>query len=421
MNAIHHRSKNKIRLALLLISFQLVASFSTAEEIQIEPFQVSAEPALQSLNPDFCWFHPRVAPMPGYGKEGQPAVMMTIQKHLVADDHYSGMYTMRSDDLGKTWIGPTEIPSLAWRKGENNETISVCDATPLWHKKSGKLVVIGVKLRYSAEGEQLLDKPRSHECAYAIYDPKTDVWSKWKTMSLPDAETKFYIVAPGCVQFLEQSDGSLLVPLYFNKPGNKEYITTVVHASFDGEEMTYLENGDEISTNGGWGFVEPSLIKFAGKYFLTLRHLDAAYVTTSDDGLHFQPVKKWTFDDETDLGSHNTQAHWLANDKGLFLTYTRRGANNDHITRNRAPMFVAQVDPVRLQVIRKTEKELLPERGVMLGNFGATRITEHEGWVTDAEFAFGEKPHARGADGTVWVGRVKWGEGKAESGKPKAD
>lgn len=398
----------------------LLPSFTTADEFALEPFQVSAEAALQELHPEFCWFHPRVAAMPGYGKEGQPAVIMTIQKHLVVSDFYSGMCFMRTDDLGKTWSGPTAIPSLDWRKIENGETISVCDATPLWHKHSGKLVVIGVKLRYSAEGHQLLDKPRSHECAYAVYDPKTDVWSKWNIMDLPNPESQFYNIAPGCVQFLEQEDGSLLVPLYFNKPGKKEYISTVVHASFDGQEMKYLEYGDEIS-NGGWGFVEPSLIKFESKYYLTLRHLDAAYVTTSDDGLHFQPVKKWTFDDASDLGSYDTQTHWLKHGRGLFLVYTRRGANNDHIARNRAPMFIAQVKTSRLQVLKRTEKELLPERGVMLGNFGAAPITDDEGWVTDAEFSFGDKPHARGADGTVWVGRVKWGEGKAESGKLKAE
>ena len=37
-----------------------------------------AQPVLQELHPDFCWFHPRVAAMPGHGKDGLPAVMMTI-------------------------------------------------------------------------------------------------------------------------------------------------------------------------------------------------------------------------------------------------------------------------------------------------------------------------------------------------------
>jgi hypothetical protein len=71
-------------------------------------------------------------------------------------------------------------------------------------------------------------------------------------------------------------------------------------------------------------------------------------------------------------------------------------------------MFIAEVDPEKLNIIRSTERILIPERGVMLGNFGASPITKHESWVTDAEFIYGDKPHPRGADGTVWTARVIW-------------
>jgi len=50
---------------------------------------------------------------------------------------------------------------------------------------------------------------------------------------------------------------------------------------------------------------------------------------------------------------------------------------------------MAQVDPEKLQVIRRTEQELIPERGVMLGNFGAAAVDENETWVTDSEFITG--------------------------------
>jgi hypothetical protein len=189
---------------------------------------------------------------------------------------------------------------------------------------------------------------------------------------------------------------------------NNYYQVTVLHCAFDGKVMTYLKHGNELAIKGGRGFCEPSLAFFQGKYYLTLRNDARAYVTTSKDGLHFEAVKPWTFDDGKDLGSYNTQAHWLTHSGGLFLSYTRRGANNDHITRNRAPLFVAQVDPAKLQVIRRTEQALLPERGAMLGNFGSTAIIPEESWVTDAEFIVNGKPHPRGADGTVWLGRVKW-------------
>ena len=376
---------------------------------EVLPYSVKADVAHKELSPAFCWFHPRVAPLPGYGKDGVPAVMMTIQKHLSADDHYSGMYFMRTNDLGKTWTGPTEIPELAWQKGENEETIAVCDVTPGWHAHSGKLIAIGIKLRYSKQGHQLTDKPKSQECAYATYDPKTDKWTPWKMLAMPETDKKFFLVCPGCVQWLEQADGSLLIPTYFRGPSDSDqYKTTVLQCSFDGNEIKLVKQGDEIATKSGRGFYEPSLALYQGKYYLTLRNDSAAYVTTSTDGLHYAEPKAWTFDDGKDLGSYNTQAHWLTHSDGLFLSYTRRGANNDHIPRNRAPIFVAQVDPEKLQVIRKPEQALLPERGVMLGNFGATTITPDESWVTDAEYAFGTQPNPKGADGTTWVGRVKW-------------
>jgi hypothetical protein len=379
-----------------------------AVEPPLVPFEANAEVVLKELNPEFCWFHPRVAAVPGAGKGGLPAVVMTIQKHLIASDHYSGLYALYSDDLGKTWTGPAEIPELAWQKGENDETIAVCDVTPGWHAPTKKLIAIGIKLRYSPAGEHLLDKPRSHECAYAVYDPQSRKWSRWNMLAMPDTESKFFLVAPGCVQWLVNSDGTILLPTYFKGKTGDDYTATVLHCSFDGNELKYIKHGDELTVQGGRGLCEPSLAVVNHKYFLTLRNDHAAYVTTSGDGLHYQPIKKWTFDDGQDLGSYNTQAHWLTHGDGLFLSYTRRGADNDHIPRNRAPIFIAQVDPVKLHVLRATEKAVLPERGAMLGNFGAAAITTDESWITDSEYILSATPHERGADGSTWLGRVRW-------------
>jgi lysophospholipase L1-like esterase len=66
------------------------------------------------------------------------------------------------------------------------------------------------------------------------------------------------------------------------------------------------------------------------------------------------------------------------------------------------------VNPVTNQVIRSTEKVLIPERGVMLGNFGASAINPNESWVTDAEYYMGSEPHSSGADNSVFAARVKW-------------
>ena len=163
-----------------------------------------------------------------------------------------------------------------------------------------------------------------------------------------------------------------------------------------------------MSLNVVRGLCEPSIIAFRDRFYLTIRNDIKGYVTVSSDGLHYQPIKPWTFDDGSELGSYNTQQHWLAHSDGLFLSYTRRGANNDHIPRNRAPIFLAQVDPGRLCVIRKTERPIIPERGAMLGNFGAAAITAGESWVTDAEYMLSAQPNPRGADGSVFAARVIW-------------
>ncbi len=396
-----------ICLSLLIVALAGDPPPAQVDSLRVA-FSVKTDVVHRELNRGFCWFHPRVAALPGFGRDGGPAVIMTIQKHLAADDHYSGLYFLRTDDLGAAWIGPTEIPELAWGHEPGDVTISVADVTPGWHAPTRKIIAIGTKVRYSKTGAQLLDQPRSHECAYATFDPKSNRWSTWRFLEMPETETKFFLVAPGCVQWLVRPDGSLLVPVYFRGPTGSDYSVTVLECAFDGETLRYVRHGDELTLAGGRGLAEPSLAFFRGKYYLTLRNDACGYVTTSDDGLRFAPIKPWTFDDGSDLGSYNTQQHWLVHSDGLFLSYTRRGANNDHITRNRAPLFLTQVDADKLHVIRSTEQILLPERGVMLGNFGAAAITPTESWVTDAEFIVADKPHARGADGSVFSARVKW-------------
>lgn len=392
-------------MSLLLTNVMGHSAF--AEEPRLD-FSVKLDVVKQELNPAFCWFHPRSAAIPGAGLDGKPLVVLTIQKHLTADDHYSGLYYMKTADMGQTWTEPALPKELDWQPGENNETIAVCDATPGWHAPTKRLIVMGIRLRYSAAGAQLLDTPRSHNWAYAIYEPQTDRWTTWQTLDLPDADGKLAQVDPGCGQWLVKPDGTLLVPVYFQGPQGGPYRVTVVHCSFDGTQLKYIKHGDEMQLNEVRGLVEPSLVAFSDKYFLTVRNDYRGYVTVSDDGLKYAPLKPWTFDEGRELGSYNTQQHWLVHSDGLFLAYTRRGADNDHIPRNRAPIFLARVDPVKLHVIRETEKILIPERGVMLGNFGAAAIDPNESWVTDSEYITAGKGHPRGANGSTFAARVRW-------------
>ncbi|HVW36759.1 MAG TPA: GDSL-type esterase/lipase family protein, partial [Pirellulales bacterium] len=198
------------------------------------------------------------------------------------------------------------------------------------------------------------------------------------------------------------------------------YATTVVRCSIDGETLEYVEHGDVLSLDVARGLYEPSLVRCGGVYYLTIRNDERGFVTCGADGLHYRPVKPWLFDDGQELGSYNTQQHWLAHGDALFLAYTRRGAHNDHIPRHRAPLFLAQVDRERLEVLRDTEQMLMPERGAMLGNFGAAPIDERESWVTDSEGVFSDDARRRGAKGATFVARVIWDEPAAKNGEPEA-
>ena len=370
-------------------------------------FTVKLDVLKQELHPDFCWFHPRAAALPGQGRNGRPAVIVTLQKHLKVSDYYSGLWMMRSDDLGQTWSGPNEIAELGWVREPSGVVVAVADVTPGWHAPTGKLLAIGCSVRYSPQGRQLADTKRPSQTSYAVFDPATGAWSGWRTLEMPSDE-KFDFARCACAQWLVDSDGTLLLPVYYGKSASAPASVTVLRCEFDGRRLVYREHGTQLELDVVRGLCEPSLVHFQDRYLLTIRNDVKGYVTSGGDGLHFQPIKEWTFDDGSELGSYNTQQHWLAHPEGLYLVYTRRGAGNDHIFRHRAPLFIARVDPQRLCVLRDTERLLIPERGAQMGNFGAARINERESWVTVAEYVKEIQPHARGADGSTFAARVIW-------------
>lgn len=373
--------------------------------------RIRQEVIYQELDPAHLWFHPRVAAIPGLGSEGKPKVILTLQKHLRVSDYYSGLYYMISEDLGKTWRGPIQIPELDWVSQPDGSTLAVADVTPGYHPQTGKVLAIGCYVYYGKAGEQLHNRPKFSQTAYAVYDPQKDRWSGWRLLELPDEE-KFDLARNACAQWLVEEDGRLLVPIYFAPSIDVPSSVTVLRCGFDGEKLLYEEHGDELRLNEVRGLAEPSIAKCGGEYYLTLRNDLRGYVTRSKDGLHWEPIRPWTFDDGTELGSYNTQQHWLTHGEKLYLVYTRRGAMNDHIPRHRAPLFIAEVNHETLCVVRQTEQVVLPERGAMLGNFGATAIDAGEAWVTDGEYPWPlpteTKPHPKGADGSVLLGRIYW-------------
>jgi hypothetical protein len=383
------------RLLSLFFVFPLVAKATEPPD-----FTVKLETVMKHDDGQFLWFHPRAAAMPG-------GVMMTIQKHLKVSDYYSGLHFMTRDGVEGAWKGPVLPAELDWQKQPDGVTLSVADVTPGWHEKTGKLIALGARVRYSPAGTQLEDVKRSHQTVYAVYDPKTQQWTPWRLLELP-ADDEFNFARNACAQWLVQPNGNLLVPLYISKSVKQRFSTTVVECRFDGNELSFLKQGNVLRLEIARGLYEPSLTQFDGRYYLTLRNDERGYVSVSDDGLQFAEPKPWTFDDGAELGSYNTQQHWLTHSEGLFLVYTRRGADNDHIVRHRAPLFMARVDPQKAVVLRASEKIVVPERGAEMGNFGASAINANESWVTVSEGMFMKDSAKRGAEGATFVARIVW-------------
>ena len=401
---------------LFLLSCLAMSGISSADPL----YDIDLTVARQGFDGKMCWVHARAGAIRPQSKKNppdNPVVVMTLQKlQLTGSDVFYALNEMRTEDMGKTWSDPKPHPNFArrpfsWKEKKDLE-ITVCDFTPKWHAATGKLLGTGHTVVYE---DNSVMKVRPRGTAYAVYDDSTQTWSDWKTVQMPD-EPKFENSGAGCVQRYDLPNGEVLLPTYFKVPETAQYATTVMRCSFDGETLEYIEHGSELTVPVKRGFPEPSITKFGDRFFLTLRNDDAGYVAVSDDGLNYSEAKKWTFDDGEELGNYNTQQHWVSHSNALFLVYTRRGANNDHVMRHRAPLFIARVDPEKLQVIRETEQVLVPEKGARMGNFGITEVNRDETWVTVTEWMQGPGPNyhdpaplvERGADNRVWVAKVKW-------------
>jgi len=356
-----------------------------------------------------CWAHPRAGILPVSDKISNPRVVMTMNTlDLSGSDVFKGIYGMHTDNLGAKWSIPQQLTGLMPRIENSSGVkcpVAVSDFWPAYHTPTKTLLGTGHTIVYTPDWK--IKKTRLRHTAYAIYDPISNEWSAWKKLKMPDDE-KFNSAGAGCVQRYDEADGSILLPIYFMPKGLNSRVT-VLRCSFDSNELRYLQHGNELSIQDeSRGLHEPSITRFNGIYYLTLRNDKCGYVTKSNDGLNYEPIQTWKFDDGSDLGNYNTQQHWVTHSHGLFLIYTRKGANNDHVFRHRAPLFMAQVDPDKLCIIRKTEQILVPERGARLGNFGVTDISLNETWVTVSEWMQPNGVEKYGSDGSVYVARIHW-------------
>jgi hypothetical protein len=381
------------------------------------PFALDLDVIRRGYDGTTCMVQARTGVIPRAG--GPPILVTTMSPLLVAgSDVYLDVHDMRSDDGGTTWTAPTAQPNLARRPdgtlaGKPAEIVPG-DLWPKWHAASGRLLATGHTFHYVDDTGPAPGAKRA--TCYTIYDPEARSWSPWRVLMNRTGDA-IYPYSAGCAQRLDLPDGEILLPVSGGRTADRPYAETrVVRLAFDGETLTLLEEGNALRRDTARGLAEPSLTRFGDRFYLTIRHDDAGYVSTSADGRHFAEPQPWLWDDGTDLGSYNTQTHWVTHDDALFLVYTRRGAGNDHVFRHRAPLFIAEVDPVRVRVKRDTERIAVPERGARLGNFGITDVSAAETWIVTGEWMQTWKQASRiipvhnpfGADNATYAARIRW-------------
>ena len=395
-----------------VIRAALESSQGKSSAAGIAPFAIERTVMTKGYDGTKCWVHARAGVIPADDPNAPPTVVATSQPLMITgSDVFYALNSSVSRDLGETWSPLTpQVEFERWEIDDRTEE-TVCDFTPVWHQATGTLLGTGQTVRYF--DNKVMDV-RPRYTAYSVYDQKTNTWSKPKTLTMPD-DVRFQNCGAGSVQRFDLPGGNILLPVYFKDSKSTQYSVTVCLCRFDGTELIYIKHGSELTVDVKRGLYEPSVTKFGDRFYLTLRNDDHGYVATSSDGLNYDTPRRWTFDDGSDLGNYNTQQHWVTHPGGLFLVYTRKGANNDHVFRHRAPLFIAQVDPEKLHIIRSTEQILVPERGARLGNFGVVNVTPEETWVVVTEWMQTWGPNVvipvdnkYGADNSIHIAKLKW-------------
>lgn len=325
----------------------------------------------------------RTALFPG---DSNSALTVMSQTTLKGSHGYRDVSFQISRDAGKTWSVPEVAPSLKRSRQPDGSDHAFSDIWVSAHPQTGTILLTG-KI-FTFENGVKENTLREH-IGYAVFDPESKSFGPVRILQTPETgPAGLPIIAPnsGCHQPVILGNGEILLPFRYQtavKP--RQYTSSVARCRFDGKTLTFQEQGTEHTIPSKRGLYEPSLIAHQGRYYLTMRADDGAYVAASDDGLNFSAQVPWTFDDSSLLGSKNTQQHWFSLGDHLYLMYTRAGANNDDVFRQRAPLFFGQVNPETLQVIRSTEQTLLPNDGGLYGNSGVCPVSPNEVWITCAD------------------------------------
>jgi len=330
-----------------------------------------------------------------------PEIMVMTAQYLDVDgcDLFSGIYMSTSKDEGQTW-SPLKAQEGLAPIVKDGYTIVGCDGTPMHHQKTDTILLLGHTAEYAEGGMMPIDRTR--RTFYSVYDKDKDAFGNIQFLEMPKG---YESCGNGSGQSIELANGDILIPVYYKVTGEKNMYSTVLRCAFDGEQLQLLEMGNALTVQVERGLYEPSLVCHNSIYYLTMRNDECGFVAKSEDGLHYSDLQLWRWEDGSLLDNYNTQQHWMQIAGELYLVYTRRGADNDHVFRHRAPLFAARVENMRL--VRDSEFVVVKERGARLGNFGVTSYKDDQAVVMAAEWMQPRGCEKYGSDNSIFISYIQ--------------
>ena len=335
----------------------------------------------------FTWFQPRACRLP------DGTLLMALQQ-ISGSDNYGSSHLSVSTDSGRTWGEPRSIPGLERKMlpqapdGSDVPTEeAVADVTPQYHPQTDTTLMIGWNVYYQNDTLAIPNKLR-----WPVYVVRRSdgSWTERKKLEWDDPIAS-RIYGTNCSQRWVLPDGKILIPVTYASYEREDRLVGTLLCSFDGETLTVERTGNGLELAVKRGLLEPSITEFGGTFYMTIRAEDGrGYWARSDDGLQWEPMESWRFDDGEELEMSTTQQHWMEHRDALFLVYTRKTEENAEVMRWRAPLYCARFDEKAGALLRETEQVVFPmdapgKPAARMGNFAIVHATENETLITVGE------------------------------------
>ena len=321
---------------------------------------------------------------------------------LTGSDVFYGQEMYRSEDNGLTWKKMRKSKSL--KQTWDGDLRVTYGASPQYSCYYGKWYAICCDTKYVNDDvpfQKMVDGKPWRTPYYADIDIRTGKVGKLKEIPFPFE----YAGANPYGRPLELDNGDIIITFYYMSPEHKtkHFKSVCVRYRFVEDGLEVVEAGTPVGCPElKRGVYEPSVTCFQGKYYMTLRSDERGLYCESEDGLHFGPLKTWCWEDGAPIGNKNTQQHWVNLGDRLYLCYTRENGANNHVFRNRAPIYSALFDTERGVLVRGTEFPLVPELGARLGNFKTTSDGKGRAFLATAEWMQPAGCEKYGSDNSIW-------------------